>query len=81
MFYLQVPSKQGPGRGRKPWNEGDVNVEEEDVSTTDQPKVKQIEQNPYQSAETPHELVVRNLEFFYCCRVKLSYGSVRSNTG
>ena len=61
MFYLQVPSKQGPGRGRKPGNEGDGNVEEEDVSTTDQPKLKQIEHNPSQSAETPHELMVRTL--------------------
>lgn len=55
LSSCMVPSKQGPSRGKKPGQEGDAYVEEEDVWMTDQPKVKQIEQDPSQSAETPQE--------------------------
>ncbi|KAJ6823233.1 la-related protein 6B-like [Iris pallida] len=47
----QVQTKHVPGRGRKPGQEGDGNGdEEEDVSTTNQPKGKQVEEQ-YQATE------------------------------
>lgn len=61
---LQVPPKQGPGRARKPGHDGDENVEEEDVSTADQPMVEHIEQDPLHTAEVPHGHIVSILESF-----------------
>lgn len=61
LSSCMVPPKQGPGRGRKPGHEVDGNVDEEDVSPTDQPKVEQIEQDPSHTAEVPHEHMVEEV--------------------
>lgn len=61
MFYDQVSPKQGASRGKKSGNEGDANVEEEDVFTSELQRVKHIEPDPSQSAETTNENFVRTL--------------------
>ncbi|XP_020261907.1 la-related protein 6B-like isoform X2 [Asparagus officinalis] len=57
LSSCMVPPKQGSARGRKPGHEGDGNVEEENAFTSDQTKVKHMDQDPSQTAETAQEHV------------------------